>query len=179
VLVNELARPALCLNLPGAGPAGHPTFLSLRWLLRTPSCWPVRGQDVYICENPNLLAIASDRLEYRCKPLVCTEGMPAAAQRTLLRQLAEAGARLHYHGDFDWPGLTIGNHVVRVFGALPWRFSGEDYVASVPTATLPSSALKGGFVAACWDPTLAPLMQQHGMAIPEEALADSLMLDLE
>jgi hypothetical protein len=28
--------------------------------------------------------------------------MPAAAQRCLLSQLAQAGAQLCYHGDFDW-----------------------------------------------------------------------------
>lgn len=178
VLVNELARPALCLNLPGAGPAGQPAYLSLRWLLRTPCPWELGGQDVYVCENPNLLAIAADRLHARCKPLVCTEGMPAAAQRTLLQQLVAAGARLHYHGDFDWAGVAIANHLVRVFGVEPWRFGGEDYLAAIPTAPVPGSALKGASVAACWDPTLAPLMRQHGTAIPEEALADTMLLDL-
>jgi hypothetical protein len=34
--------------------------------------------------------------------------MPSAAQQTLLAQLAAAGARLRYHGDFDWAGLVIG-----------------------------------------------------------------------
>lgn len=29
-----------------------------------------------------------------CEPLVCTDGMPAAAQRCVLPQLTEAGARL-------------------------------------------------------------------------------------
>ena len=178
VLVNELARPALCLNLPGAGPAGQPAYLSLRWLVRTPVPWSVGEQDIHVCENPNLLAIAADRLGARCRPMVCTEGMPAAAQRTLLQQLVSAGARLRYHGDFDWAGVAIGNHVVRVFGAEPWRFGGEDYRACVPAARLPGSALKGASVAACWDPTLAPLMQQHGTAIPEEAVADALMVDL-
>ena len=79
VLVNELARPALCLNLPGAGSAGEPAYLSLRWLLRKAPGWPVREVDVFVCENPNLVAIAADQLGARCRPLVCTEGMPAAA----------------------------------------------------------------------------------------------------
>jgi Protein of unknown function C-terminus (DUF2399) len=50
--------------------------------------------------------------------------MPSAAQQTLLAQLAAAGAgaRLRYHGDFDWAGLVIGNFVMREFGAEPWRF---------------------------------------------------------
>lgn len=83
VLVNELARPALFLNLPGA-PPGEPAYASLRLLLRTPPAWPVAGRTVHVCENPNLLSIVADRLGAAAPPLVCTDGMPAAAQRTLL-----------------------------------------------------------------------------------------------
>jgi uncharacterized protein (TIGR02679 family) len=56
--------------------------------------------------------------------------MPSAAPQTLLAQLAAAGARLRYHGDFDWAGLVIGNFVVREFGAEPWRFGEADYLAA-------------------------------------------------
>ncbi|MCL2429569.1 MAG: TIGR02679 family protein, partial [Alphaproteobacteria bacterium] len=117
VLVNELARPALFLNLPvKTSPAdgkGEPSYLSLRSLLRAPPAWDVSGRIVYVCENPNVVAIAADRLGAQCAPLVSTDGMPAAAQRTLLSQLAKEGARLRYHGDFDWPGVRIANHVMR------------------------------------------------------------------
>jgi uncharacterized protein (TIGR02679 family) len=178
VLVNELARPVLCLNVPGAGPLGEPAYLSLRSLLRSPRAWAVDGQDIYVCENPNLLAIAADRLEARCKPLICTDGMPAAAQRTLLQQLVQAGGPLHYHGDFDWPGLAIGNHVIRAFGARPWRFGAGDYLASLPTTKLPGSALKGPAVVASWDSSVTAHMRRHGISIPEEAVADVLMQDL-
>lgn len=128
VLVNELARPALFLNLPtGAAerdrwPPGEPAYASLRSLLRSPPRWDAAARAVHVCENPNLLAIAADRWGAGCAPLVCTEGMPAAAQQCLLAQLARAGAQLRYHGDFDWPGLHIGNHVMREHGAAPWRF---------------------------------------------------------
>jgi len=98
ILVNELARPVLFLNLPvdhGSFPPaalGEPGYLSLRQLLRTPITLSVAGQIVYICENPNIVSIAADRLGSACAPLVCTDGMPAAAQRVLLTQLADAGA---------------------------------------------------------------------------------------
>lgn len=101
---------------------GEPGYLSLRRLLRSPPAWAVADVTVYVCENPNLMAIAADRVGARCAPLVCTDGMPAAAQRTLLAQLAQAGARLRYHGDFDWAGLRIANHVMRTWEARPWRF---------------------------------------------------------
>jgi len=129
--------PALFLNLPLegggylVGEAGEPAYASLRRVLRAPPRLAVAGRPVYVCENPNLVAIAADRLGPRCAPLACTEGMPAAAQRTLLAQLAKAGARLHYHGDFDWPGIRIGNVVVRDFGARPWRFGAADYAAYI------------------------------------------------
>ncbi|MDX8524160.1 TIGR02679 family protein [Mesorhizobium sp. MSK_1335] len=184
VLVNELARPALFLNLPmrkaesDRWPPGEPAYASLRSLLRSPPQWDVADRNVYICENPNLLAIAADRWGADCAPLVCTDGMPAAAQRCLLSHLAQAGARLCYHGDFDWPGLRIGNHVMREHAAEPWRFGAIDYLAAVRTT--PSSApLEGRAVEASWDGALTVAMQDHQAAIAEEALAASLLQDLD
>jgi uncharacterized protein (TIGR02679 family) len=183
VLVNELARPVLVLNLPLegggclAGEAGEPGYAALRQLLRTPPTVAVMGRVVYVCETPNLVAIAADRLGPSCAPLVCTDGMPAAAQRTLLAQLAQAGARLLYHGDFDWPGLRIANLVIGSFGAQPWRFGAADYTAATGIAS--GQALMGPMVAAAWDAALAPAMQRHGLAIAEEAVAAALLPDLE
>jgi uncharacterized protein (TIGR02679 family) len=85
VLVNELARPVLHLNLPtaaapDAGPCpGEPAYASLRQLLRVAPVWAVEQRTVFVCENPNVVAIAADRLGGDCAPLVCTDGMPAAA----------------------------------------------------------------------------------------------------
>jgi len=185
VLVNELARPALFLNLPIEGTdspvsaAGEPAYLSLRTLLRAPPRWQVAGHQVYVCENPNLLAIAADRLGARCAPMVCTDGMPAAAQRTLLAQLVQAGARLRYHGDFDWPGLVIGNHMLRQYGAQPWRFAATDYLAAVAAAPRPGRRLEGALVIPLWDVALASSMQSEQLAIDEEAVAQDLLMDLE
>jgi uncharacterized protein (TIGR02679 family) len=184
VLVNELARPVLFLNLATRGDSlavatlGEPAYASLRRLLRAPPAWAVDGREVFVCENPNLLAIAADRLGLRCAPLVCTDGMPAAAQRCLLMQLARAGARLRYHGDFDWPGLHIASQVMRAHAAQPWRFGAVDYQAAVGSSAHAQHRLTGTPVAAAWDAALAPAMQAHGLAIAEEALAASLLQDL-
>jgi uncharacterized protein (TIGR02679 family) len=183
VLVNELARPALFLNLPIAGggclagEAGEPGYTSLRRLLRNPPGLSVGGRAVYVCENPNLVAIAADRLGPRCAPLVCTEGMPAAAQRTLLALLAQAGASLLYHGDFDWPGIRIANVVMRGFNARPWRFGTADYTEATGIAA--GEILTGAAVAAAWDAALAQAMQHRRLAIPEEGVASLLLRDLE
>jgi uncharacterized protein (TIGR02679 family) len=184
VLVNELARPALLLNLPmqGGGTfgdhAGEPAYATLRRLLRAPPHLTVAGRTVYVCENPNLVAIAADRLGERCAPLISTDGMPAAAQRTLLAHLTESGARLAYHGDFDWPGLRIAAFVMGSFGARPWRFGVADYLGyCVPGA--PAQALTGAPAPSPWDAALASAMCERGLAIPEEAVAGALLQDLQ
>ena len=184
VLVNELARPALALNLPlaagGVLLAGEPTYLSLRHLLRAAPAWGVAGRDVFVCENPNLVAIAADSLGRRSAALVCTDGMPAAAQRVLLQQMAAAGARLRYHGDFDWPGLRIANQVRAVCGGglqwRPWRFSAADYRQACQAGA--GRPLVGIRSQADWDGSLADTMASAGQAIDEEALAEGLLGDL-
>ena len=184
MLVNELARPALALNLPladsGVLLAGEPTYLSLRHLLRAAPAWGVAGRAVFVCENPNLVAIAADRLGRRSAALVCTDGMPAAAQRVLLQQLVAAGARLRCHGDFDWPGLRIANQVRAVCGGhphwRPWRFSAADYQHACQAGA--GRPLAGAPAQADWDSTLTDAMASAGQAIDEEALADGLLDDL-
>ncbi|WP_323018043.1 TIGR02679 family protein [Castellaniella sp.] len=184
ILVNELARPALCLNLPVQDIAnatwqpGIPAYLSLRQLLRHPPRWAVAGITVHVCENPNLLAIAADQLADHCTPLVCTDGMPSAAQRTLLDQLSAAGAKLAYHGDFDWPGLQIANYVQQRWQARPWRMSAADYANALQHAPHRPPDLGDAAAQARWDPALTLAMQTHGLIVAEEAVADSLMPDL-
>jgi uncharacterized protein (TIGR02679 family) len=181
VTANELARPALSLNLPlcSQGPDGEPRYGSLRQLLRAPTAWQAAGRRVFVCENPNLLALAADALGPRCAPLACIDGMPATAQRTLLQRLVAAGACLRYHGDFDGPGIAIANRVLQDFGAVPWRVSGTDYAAAVALATPGQPApLEGRPVAALWDDALAARMGDLGAAVAEEATFDLLLPDL-
>jgi uncharacterized protein (TIGR02679 family) len=181
VTVNPLTLPALCLNLPIMDPdrvlsAGEPLHLSLRRLLRRPPAWAVAGRDVFICENPDIVAIAADRFGSTCAPLVCTDGMPSAAQQTLLAQLAVGGARIRYHGDFDWGGLTIGNFVMRKFAAEPWRFGTTDYLAAAAIHGIPLRGERA--VVAQWDDGLARAMADRGVAVHEEGVAEILMTDL-
>lgn len=184
ILVNELARPVLFLNLPvdreSVPPAalGEPGYLSLRQLLRTPITWSVSGQIIYICENPNIVSIAADRLGRACAPLVCTDGMPAAAQRVLLMQLADAGAKLQYHGDFDWPGIHIANNVMQLCAAKPWRFQSDDYIQALASFPQKEPDLLDTTATASWDVRLVVIMQERGLAVPEEAVASLLIDDL-
>jgi uncharacterized protein (TIGR02679 family) len=188
VTVNELAAPALCFNLtatgntPGAkitcsaAESGEPCHLTLRMLLRAPPAWAVTGNRIFVCENPSILAIAAENLGTRCAPLICTNGMPAAAQQTLLRQVVARGARLEYHGDYDWPGIQIGNFMMRELNAAPWRFATPDYESACSGRNKSLSA--GLRVDASWDMRLSAAMCERLESVHEEALAGRLMEDL-
>jgi uncharacterized protein (TIGR02679 family) len=183
VLVNELAKPALFLNLPfterdASLPLGEPEYISLRHLIRNPPSWNLNKRRVFVCENANLLAIIADQLGKNCPPVICTDGMPGAAQRKLLSQVSAAGATILYHGDFDWAGIVIGNYVMREFDALPWRFGATEYILAAASAARPGLILEEPQVVASWDEGLVPAMQKHGISIAEEAVAKLLVDDL-
>jgi uncharacterized protein (TIGR02679 family) len=104
---------------------------------------------------------------------MCVDGMPAAAQRTLLAQLRQAGARLRYHGDFDWPGITIARGLYGREGAEPWRMGTADYLDAPE-----GPPLEGNVVDTHWDDALAPAMVCRGRAVHEEAVLSDLLEDL-
>ena len=83
-----------------------------------------------------------------------------------------AGARLRYHGDFDWPGITIANGIISRFGAQPWRLDNGAYRAA---AALGGASLRGNPVTAAWDPRLTEAMLELGVKVEEERVlaADS------
>lgn len=83
-----------------------------------------------------------------------------------------------FHGDFEWPGLQIANHVMRTWQVNPWRFNAKDYEVAATNAPHTRHDLSGACVAASWDVALMPTMQRHGIAIAEEAVATSLLEDL-
>ena len=85
---------------------------------------------------------------------------------------------LHYHGDFDWPGLGIGNHVMRSLAAQPWRFGAADYAQALAELPDQNAPLAGNLVSAAWDTRLAPAMSAADRAVPEEAVFDGLKGDL-
>jgi uncharacterized protein (TIGR02679 family) len=133
----------------------------------------VNGAIIYICENPNVVSGAANRLGAASAPLVCVEGQPRTAARLLLGRLATAGASLAYHGDFDWGGVRIGNTVIGDFGARAWRFSASDY-----EMTRGGRKLTGRPVPARWDSGLSSAMKIDGRAVHEEQVIEDLLSDL-
>lgn len=187
IVVDELSSRVLTLGLsasPGSAGAdavnlwrgtSEPLVLTLRGLVRTKTAF-TPDADVYVCENPTVVAAAADRLGPACPPLVCTEGQPGAAVTTLLDQLTAVGARLHYHGDFDWYGIAIANFLHRRYRWRPWRFATPDYLSATPATDPPP--LVGPERAALWDEELSAAMSTRGIQIEEEHVIDDLLADL-
>ncbi|MFE2641141.1 TIGR02679 family protein [Streptomyces nigra] len=154
------------------------THLTLREL-RTLTLNMPPGTLVHICENPRVVEAAADA--GRTAPLVCTSGSATTVALTLLDALATAGCAFAYHGDFDWPGITLANRVMQRYAAKPWRMRAADYEYLATRAQVngtPSIALTGPSAEAMWDTELAPAMGALGIALHEEAALDLLLEDL-
>lgn len=88
--------------------------------------------------------------------------------------MAGAGARLHYHGDFDWGGIRIANFLHTRIPFTPWHFDATAYLAAGDVG----HPLTGVQVEAAWDPALATTMSATGRRIEEEHVLDTLLADL-
>jgi uncharacterized protein (TIGR02679 family) len=186
VLVDEVSTTALTAGFTSPGSwlelrtaAGWESHLTIRDLRRL-DVRALGGDVVHVCENPRVLEAAVDAGSRRA--LICTQGQPALVVTALLRRLLDTGHELRYHGDFDWPGITIANLLVERYECRPWRFGSADYLDALSTlapavAELP--ALEGSPVAACWDDRLTAVMARAGRALHEELVLDQLLADLD
>ena len=187
LVVDELSSTVLVIGLPGndSGPtaralaalhaSGQPTLLTLRQL-NTDSVGAAPAH-VYVCENAAVVAAAADRLGAQCPPLVCSGGQPGAAVIALLEMLSAGGAIIHYHGDFDWNGLSTARAFARRAAWVPWRFDSVAYTEALALA--PESApLTGTPVESPWDRTLSTTMGLSGRKVEEEVVLDLLLGDL-
>jgi uncharacterized protein (TIGR02679 family) len=134
------------------------------------------NDEVYVCENPSILRSAERVLGARCPPIVCAAGWPTDAVRVLLSQLADSGATLRYHGDFDHEGAAIFRHLEREVGVVAWRYGPADYEAAliansgrelpaIPTTPRGPSGLEHA-------------LEAEGRAVAEELVVDRLLTDL-
>jgi uncharacterized protein (TIGR02679 family) len=106
--------------------------------------------------------------------------MPSTAALHLLRSLAQSGAGVSFHADFDWPGLRIGNVVCAQVAARPWRFTARDYEAALSGLRASDAvSLRGAAVRAAWDEGLAAAMRHGDRAVFEEHVIDRLVTDLQ
>lgn len=149
--------------------AGHGAVLTLAQL-KAAGAWVDPPKDVWVFENPAMVALALSRFGAACPPIACTSGWPSAAGGLLLRMLASAGARLRYHGDFDGDGLRIAAHVVARTGAEPWRMRSEDYLSAVA-----DGPPVGRVTPVPWDTDLAGHLIRVGTIVPEERVSARLL----
>lgn len=155
--------------------AAHASALTLAQL-RTTDELSVPHPDVWVVENPSVLAMALRRFGTACPPMVCTSGWPNSAGIVLLRLLGEAGSRVHYHGDLDGEGVRIAAYVIDKTTARTWRMSTADYLAALPEHH--PGPHPGRVTEAPWDEALAPTMCERNVAVTQERIAATLLDDL-
>jgi uncharacterized protein (TIGR02679 family) len=184
VVTDDLASQVLVLNVRAAGEqlggwlteaaeAGEPFRITLHQLTVMP-IMPL-AIDLRVCENPAVLRAAAGQLGADSAPLVCTEGEPSVACYRLLQAAATTGTRIHWHSDFDWPGLRMTAAAIRRLGATPWLMGTDDYRAALPAS---SESLRGPRAASPWDTRLADLMQATGRAVTEERQLTALLTEI-
>lgn len=185
LLKDDLSSTVLTLNLRGTpaldwmADAGEPAVLTLRSLTnRAPVASVPPTGTVHICENPAVLSAAADTLGGACPPMVCLQGQPSAAALTLLRDQSSRGARLLYHGDFDWGGARIATALARSVPWRPWRYTAAEYRAAVAAAA-EAPCLTGPPAVTPWDPSLAVALAECGVRIEEERVLNDLLTDLD
>ncbi len=165
----------LSRRLGAAADVGDPVHITERDLRRTGTFTVARGSRLLVCENPGVLEALADR-GVQGWGAVCTAGEPNLVVDRVLANLATAGAALHYHGDFDWPGVAIANRAVERHGVRPWRMDADDYVSAVRADGL---ELRGAAIEPRWDPELGAAMRRHGRAVHEESVLADLLQSLE
>jgi len=179
VELDAVSSSALVLGLRGhpildvAAGLGEPVRITWRMLRHVN---PTNTQGVvWVCENPVVVDAAATELGARCRPVVCTDGMPDGVVWQLLDQLRSAGVALRVHADFDIGGLRIAAAIIARTGALPWRFDTDAYLAAIRHPSMP---LVGTPPPTSWDPPLRAAIADHRRAVHEEALLDVLLDDL-
>jgi uncharacterized protein (TIGR02679 family) len=217
VATDDLASQVLVLNircggellggwLTEAAGAGEPFRVTLHQLTTMP-IMPL-AIDLHVCQGPAVLRAAADQLGERSAPLVCTEGEPSVACYQLLRAAVATGTRIHWHSDFDWPGLRMTAAAIRRLGAAPWLMGADDYRTALAAGSAAArradasepegrgapqasgrygrragsasgyGPLRGRAVESPWDPRLAALMEASGRAVAEERLLPVLLAEL-
>ena len=163
-LASRILR--LCAN------DGHAAALTLGQL-EAGGLAPGLPPQVWVFENPSVLAMALARFGRRCPPIVVTAGWPNSAVVLLLQHLTADGAELYYHGDFDGEGLRIAAAVVARTAAIPWHMSSDDYLNAGP-----DGPPVGRVSEVPWDAALAGHLTRVGRTVAEERVSGGLLEEL-
>jgi uncharacterized protein (TIGR02679 family) len=155
--------------------AGSHVVLTLGQLQASPLRWPA-GKTCFVCENPAVIRAVERRLGDTSPPVVCTGGWPNSAVHELLASMRAGGTRLLHHGDFDWDGVAIHDHLARRLDVEPWRFDTEAYQRATDCVGLPLPRLRPPRRRTAH--ALVAALESRGVAIAEELVIDVLLEDL-
>lgn len=155
-----------------AAGAGEVLSLTLSQVRQPVDRWEIR--QLFVVENPAIIALAVREFGAQTPPMVCTAGWPTTAVAELLGRLTSNAAVALYHGDLDGEGVRIAAHLTDLVGVQPWHMAAEDYLAQVAAHGSPV----GRVTEAPWDAKLAPAMRERGIAVLEENVWHVLLADL-
>lgn len=189
VVCDELSCDVLTLGLEPASKgvasplhamkaAGQPMRLTLRHIGTDKMSFS--PNTVFVCENPVVVAEAADDLGSSTPPIVCIEGISNTAALFLFKQMSSSDCRFVFHGDFDWGGVRIFNHLRRNLHEhiTPWRFGRDDYLRALDRLDA-ISKLESTPADTEWDPSLREAMIDRELAVFEEQVLDDLIRDLQ
>lgn len=151
-----------------------------------------RCSSIFIVENPAVFSTILDSIKLPMlshkapSALICTSGpASAAAIRWIQRSLSVSNAdcKLHYSGDFDVKGISMGETLASLFPSkfTPWHFGGDTYQKYVGRNhglafdNLDLQKLQKQTVS--WDHELAYLMAQTGFKVHQETFVEELVRD--
>ena len=165
------AGGSLGARLAAASEAGDPMHLTGWDLRRLQKGGLAANGPVLVCENPRVLEAVAERWGGRTA-VVCTAGEPNTVVVAVLADLAARGTELRYHGDFDWPGISMAQRAIARFGVVPWLMGAADYEANVRAE---APRLAGAPVEPSWDPELGATMRAHDRCLHEETMLPELL----
>ena len=163
--------------LTASAEAIEPVVLTLAQLRRWPLPALPTASEVYVFENPSLVAEATSR-DWSGPPIVCSSGLLTVAVSTLLRQLGARGAVLHQHADFDanGPGHYGVDDTARRYVTVAHDGNRLHQSARRGPDGMP---LRGTVPPTLWDPALGDVVRSAGVVVYEEELRAQLLDEIE
>jgi uncharacterized protein (TIGR02679 family) len=177
IAYDDIVGGLTCLGIAPAGwqvPPGGAVTLPPRTLVE--SAWPRSSRMVFVTENPSVLSAATAIVG---ASVICTSGTPSDIEVAALARVAEAGRQLRVRADFDDAGL---NHVAAILAAVPsarpWRMYAADYAQGLCRGDSGVALRVDRIRDVPWDPTLARVMIERGVAVYEESFLAELIDDI-
>lgn len=110
------------------------------------------------------------------RALICVDGWPTLTVSRLLDRLVPGQAR--HHGDFDWGGWRIAQHLRARHGIGSWRYDVDHYREAVAARPHARASLRGRSPGVAQRDALAGELAAIDHCVSEEQVLDQLLGDL-